>query len=381
MGFDANDIASNHGNDALRDILDCATKDPPPVLEYTNLTLDPIPPRDWVVPQRVPGRNVTLLSGEGAVGKSLLLLQLSAAISLARDWIGTLPVTGPVIYLSCEDDDEEICRRLEAIAEHYKATRADIAEQLRVLSFAGRDSVLAYTDRHDRVRPTPLFEQFKADAVRLRPKLIVIDTVADVFGGNENDRAQVRQFVTMVRGLALEVDGAVILASHPSLSGISSGSGMSGSTGWHNSVRSRMYLTAAPDIEDDDLRLLQVKKANYGPVSENIVLRWRNGVYVPEPHEGSLERAVADRKIDDLFLDLLRRLARQQRNVSDRKGPSYAPTVFAREAEAKKAKVPSKQFAEAMVRLFAADKIAVVIEGPPSHRRTRLVEVNHEPSN
>jgi hypothetical protein len=33
-----------------------------------------------------------------------------------------------------------------------------------------------------------------------------------------------------------------MLLSHPSLTGINSGTGLSGTTGWHNSVRARMYF-------------------------------------------------------------------------------------------------------------------------------------------
>jgi RecA-family ATPase len=345
---------------------------------FIDITRDPIPPRYWVVPQRVPGRNVTLISGEGAVGKSLLLLQLSTAIVLARDWIGTVPISGPVIYLNCEDDEDEICRRLEAVCSYYGVTRADIAAQLHVLSFAGRDAILAYVDRSDRVRPTRLFEQLKKDALKIRPKLIVIDTVADVFAGNENDRAQTRQFITLQRGLAIEIDGAIILASHPSLTGIASGSGLSGTTAWHNSVRARMYMKSAADDSDDDLRLLQVKKNNYGKVSENIVLRWRDGVYVPEPREGTLEQLATEAKIDNLFLDLLHRFAEQKRNVSPSRSPTHAPSVFADQKEAKEAKIKAKAFAEAMERLLAANKIRIIKEGPPSRQRERLAEAGSD---
>ena len=37
----------------------------------------PVPPRDWAVQDRIARRNVTLLSGEGGVGKSILILQLA----------------------------------------------------------------------------------------------------------------------------------------------------------------------------------------------------------------------------------------------------------------------------------------------------------------
>ena len=207
----------------------------------------------------------------------------------------------------------------------------------------------------------------------LRPKLIVIDTVADTFGGKENDRAQTRQFITMLRGLAIDTGSAVVISAHPSLTGIRSDSGLSGSTGWHNSVRARMYFKPAPG-DDTTLRVLEVKKNNYGPVNEAILLRWRNGVYVVEPSKGTLERMAAEADIDHLFIKLLRRFTEQGRNVSDKVSPSYAPSVFAERAEARAAGATKKALAEAMVRLFAANKIAVVKEGRPSHQKHRIVE-------
>lgn len=57
----------------------------------------------------------------------------------------------------------------------------------------------------------------------IRPRLIVIDNSADVYAGNENDRAQVRQFITLLRGPTIDVGAGLILTSHPSLTGISTG--------------------------------------------------------------------------------------------------------------------------------------------------------------
>ena len=301
-------------------------EEPPTVLSYMDVARKPIPSRQWAVPDRIPAGNVTLLSGEGAIGKSLLLLQLSAAHALGRDWIGTMPQPGPVMYLSCEDDDDELCRQLEATAKHYGAPRNELREYLNVISFAGKDAILASVDhRTGRMLPTDLFNKWKREALQIRPKLIVLDTVADVFAGNENDRAQTRQFVTLMRGAAIESGAAVVLASHPSLTGISTNTGLSGSTAWHNSVRARMYLKAFAESDgntDSGLRVLEVKKNNYGPISESIILRWRDGVYVPEPRTGSLEKMAADKKVDDLFVTLLRRLTEQGRNVTDKRGTS-----------------------------------------------------------
>ena len=82
---------------------------------------------------------------------------------------------------------------------------------------------------------TPIFAKLETETRSLRPKLIVIDPCADVFGGDEVNRAQVRKFVSMLRGLAIDFDCAVLLLSHPSLTGLNSGTGTSGSTAWNNS--------------------------------------------------------------------------------------------------------------------------------------------------
>src|SRR5207302_2667300 len=68
----------------------------------------PPPPREWAVLDRLPLRNVGLLSGEGSVGKTILLLQLAVAHVLEKDWLGTLPNPGPAIYLNAEDEEAEI---------------------------------------------------------------------------------------------------------------------------------------------------------------------------------------------------------------------------------------------------------------------------------
>lgn len=340
---------------------------------FINIADDPIPPREWAVHDRIPMRNVTLVSGEGAIGKSILLLQLSAAMVLGRDWISTLPKQGPVIYLSCEDDDDEIRRRVEAIAAHYQTTRKELAADLHVLSLVGRDPILGFPDRSDRIQKTGLFDQVRKSALTIKPHLIVIDTVADVFAGRENDRSQTRQFITLLRGLAIEADAAVILASHPSLTGISTDTGLSGNTAWHNSVRARAYFKKAPG-NNEDLRVLEWRKNNYGPISENILLRWRNGVYQPEPRPGSLEQLAAEAKIDQIFSDLLPRFTKRGLNVSAKpNAPTYAPAEFAKEKEAKEAKLTRADFEAAMRRLLSAGKIKVENYGPPSRGWTKLV--------
>jgi RecA-family ATPase len=345
-----------------------------PMLDVSAWDGVPVPARDWAVRDRIIRRAVTLLSGEGGIGKSILILQLACAHVLARDWFGQLPEPGPVLYLNAEDDERELHFRLAAIVTHLK-TSFGALKDLHLVPLAGEDALLGVPDRTGIIQPTPLFERLLRAAEKIQPVLIALDTAADMFGGNENDRSQVRQFISLLRRLAITGNSAVLLASHPSLSGINSNSGLSGSTGWHNSVRSRLFFKASEsdDGVSRDLRELEVKKNNYGPTGEVVRMVWRNGVFVPVSSPSSMERAAADQKVEDLFLDLLDRHNRQGQPVSPHPtSPSnYAPTVFAKHREAKG--TGKTAFADAMQRLLDAGAIRIEISGPPSKQRARLV--------
>ena len=180
------------------------TSDPPPLPFIDIAAWDgaTAPEREWVVRDRVPLRNVTLLSGEGGVGKSIVSLHLAVATVLGRDWLNALPKPGPALVICCEDDADELHRRLDRIVEHYSATCGATYEELtdlHLLSLAGQDAVLAAPKRNSLVQATKLFGRIHEAACAIRPRLIVLDNSADVFAGNENDRPQVRQFVTCAK--------------------------------------------------------------------------------------------------------------------------------------------------------------------------------------
>jgi RecA-family ATPase len=89
-----------------------------------------------------------------------------------------------------------------------------------------------------------LFDQIRAAAREHSAKLVVLDTLADIFPGNENDRGQARQFVQTALGrLARELDCAVIVLARPSRSGQNRGSGESDLTGWIGAFRSLPVAT------------------------------------------------------------------------------------------------------------------------------------------
>jgi hypothetical protein len=117
---------------------------------------------------------------------------------------------------------------------------------------------------------------------------------------------------------------------------------------------------------------LTFKKNNYGPVAETVILKYRDGLFLPLRGVGSLDKVAAEAKAEDVFLALLKRFASTNRNASDRTGTTYAPALFVVEDEAKRAGLNKKNLEAAMRRLFQAGKIWNEPYDKPSLKRFRL---------
>jgi RecA-family ATPase len=250
-----------------------------------------------------------------------------------------------------------------------------IENGLYASSYAGEDMTLArFNDGN--MDYTPLFAELFERAQILRPVMIIFDTLSDIFDGDENNRAQVTAFVGLLRQLAVVANCAVIINAHPSQSG--SGTGTSGSTAWHGKVRGRMHLRSATKDEggtDPNLRVLEFKKLQYGALPPKLILHMQDGVFVPATPGGSTDPKIAEQRAEEVFMALLDRFTREGRNVTDKRGTSYAPAAFAKEREAVSERLNKTALADAMLRLFDDRKIHVVTEGPKSKQRTRIVAI------
>lgn len=322
-------------------------------------------------------KQVTLLYGDGGTGKSLAALQLAAATALGRDWLGlSLDGQGPALFFSAEDDREELHRRLDCVARSYGVGLDQLGE-LRWASFAGQDAMLAtFPGRDAHRKETPLFASLKHQMAKHGPKLLVLDTLNDLFGGDENDKAQPRQFIQLLRGLAGSHECAVVLLAHPSKSGMANRTGDSGSVAWSNSSRSRLYMQRIKESDghepNPDARVLTTMKANYGPAGAEVRVEWRAGVF--EPVSGGAVAPGADArkaKAQRVFRELLEELTAKGWHLNPSGGSNYAPRVFAEHPDSEG--VTKKAFTAAMHELLKAGVIEVKEDGPPSKRRKFLV--------
>jgi RecA-family ATPase len=315
-----------------------------PWIDPTKLDGKTVPEREWLVEGLIPARAVTMINGDGGLGKSLLAMQLMTCCALDKPWLGKETAHVKAMGVFCEDDEDELHHRQDAINRHYGCTFADLAD-CRWLSRVGNENTLVefltrYNDgeKREEFEETYLVSHITNAAREFGAQLLVLDSLHDLFSGNENSRQQARQFIQILREIAIEISGAVVLLAHPSMSGMASGTGAAGSTAWNNAVRSRLYLTkptlAADQPEDKDARCLKTMKANYGSTGDEILIRYQSGAFALDGFEdedtGTVARIEA-RSLDHRILDALRNLATNRKPVSDKQRASnYAPRVIMR---------------------------------------------------
>jgi hypothetical protein len=172
-------------------------------------------------------------------------------------------------------------------------------------------------------------------------------------------------------GLARIIPGGTVVATaHPSLGGISSGTGSSGSTAWDATFRARGYLrrpiTEEGDEEPDPYRReLERVKANYATRNETLQLLWKEGVFI----NAALDNYIAGPPppCTDVFLGLLHRILSEGRHVSHKpRADNYAPTVFSSQPDKKDYR--KNEFKRAMEELFAARRIKIASYRGPDRR-------------
>lgn len=337
-----------------------------------------IPERRWLVQDRIPMRQTTLLTGDGGLGKTLLALQLQTACTLGRDWIDLKAEPVKSIGFYCEEEPNELHRRLADILQHYDADFGDL-ENMRLVGRAGEDSFIASASRNGSLSQTALYDALFRECIDFGAQLVIIDTAADVFDGNEIIRREVRAFISLLQRLAMAIDGAVILCAHPSQAGMNSGRGDSGSTAWHNSVRSRLYLTRPKNADGTKERLateriLRPMKANLAGISDDICLNWEQGVFVAKHAPEGMLKSIEDRNDDSRFLKALDAAAELGRNLSDFKTTqNYAPKILADLKETEH--IGRHRLEKAMKRLFDEKriKIGTVGIGLDRHKKRGIV--------
>ena len=298
------------------------------VFTASSLTGEP-PPRVWAVEGYIPQGNVTGMFGAGGVGKSLIAQQLATVMTAGESWLGIPLKQGAVLGYFCEDDRDELWRRQHAINEGIGLPPESLNE-FYMQSRTGMENILMRFEGGIGVK-TKFFKQVEEEARDYHAKLLILDNTAQMFGGNENDRSQVTQFVNSLHGLIAGGELAILLLGHPpkiTASGVQAD--YSGSTAWDACFRSRLFFGRPEHDEDENeedntsYRVLTKKKANYSSVGDEVKVKWEKGFFrLAYEYQDKVKKIEISNKLKEAKAEFCKILA-----VLNKRGQevSHAPT-------------------------------------------------------
>lgn len=204
----------------------------------------PIKPVAWLVESYIEEDALTVMYGPPGKGKSFVALDLSCCIASGMPFHGHLVKPGVVIYIAGEGHNG-IARRLHAWAQHNDTA-------LPELLFVSE----APTDLSNATNAAKVAEAVKqiAEATGESPVLIVIDTMARNFGGDENSATDVGQFIRNVDALRRHWKATVLIVHHSGKDGERGARGSSALKG----AADAEYEVSRSD-EDKQVRLIPRK--------------------------------------------------------------------------------------------------------------------------
>jgi hypothetical protein len=253
----------------------------PVSLDWGQFVQDPPEPK-FLIPGWLPDGVVTLFAAHGGTGKSYMSLYIALCLATGRHPFepGAAVERIKVLLYSAEDNMMVMQSRLARYMRQLDVEAVDLDGWLDIRDATGCDNVL-FTGDEKRVegRTTARFKWLADQVQEFGAGLLIFDNASDAMDANENDRAKVRQFVTSLTRLA----PAVLLLAHvdaaSSMSAHEDAKGYSGSTGWHNSARSRWFMSR---VKDSDDILLTLPKVNYAKAGLEAVVRWSDSEKVFE---------------------------------------------------------------------------------------------------
>ena len=214
--------------------------------------------REWLIQDWMPENTVTMFTGDGGAGKSWLTLQAVCQVCcgfrdayLDPDFekVADFTARRDVVFATYEDEPAEIKRRLKTLADEMlwiEDSLTTIYLHLHIVDMRGIGSVWGPGMGKHIANTGDLLsagEDLRAICEEKKARLLVLDPLSGAFGGNENDRTAVYDFVSSFRGWGDTAKCAMLVIGHLPKSQEGKEAGFSGSTAWEASARSMWKLS------------------------------------------------------------------------------------------------------------------------------------------
>lgn len=293
------------------------------------------PPRDFVIHDLLLAAKSLLWAGLGGVSKSQLLLQAAICSVLGLPFMGRMTTACAALLMFGEEDNEEISRRVNAIAKVMKLSAEQlglVTKRLCAFPMVGIDMRLTQPIA-GALESSGFAQEIIEAAERLEAesglpvRLIGLDHLGLIHGGDFNAREDAVQTMRQVNYIAQETGAAVVVLAHSPKASINkdaaTASDVAGSAGFVDQSRGVWVIGTmdeaegkrygiAPDERKQYVSLTNVK-ANY-TASGSVIWMERRPVDAYEVsvlhhttmHEPAKEPKGGNNKIRTAILELLK---------------------------------------------------------------------------
>ncbi|WP_137169203.1 helicase RepA family protein [Marinomonas sp. FW-1] len=205
-----------------------------------------IKPNNWLIKDYLEVDSLSLIYGAPANGKSFVAIDWAACIATGKDWHGQKVKQGAVFYLAGEGFNG--LNKRQAAWERVNGKRLSTAP----LYTSNKAAVL--TDL-TQLQEMMMVIQSMIQETNEKPALLVVDTLARCFGGNENAADDMSRFISNLDTIRAVFGCSVLVVHH---SGKDTDKGARGSTALKGAVDTEYSCSLT---ETDSGKVITIKNS------------------------------------------------------------------------------------------------------------------------
>ena len=241
----------------------------------------------WILEPLIPFKAITILDGLGGSGKSWFALDISYSISTGTNFVDKFPVKqrGVVLYLTAEEVPQMFVQRLDLIRKYYPGNKnfkwlSLLDEKLDIIpSMCKKDGGIPAR--------TEMFDVLEYLISTRSPILVVIDSMINFYGLNENSSDDAIFFFESLKSLIRKYQTSFLLLHHQNKEGMKAQSddvaSFRGSGTFREQARSRIIYKRIRINNSMNARKIILEKNNYySNLSDSlpVYLRFENGKHI-----------------------------------------------------------------------------------------------------
>ena len=173
---------------------------------YHDLMAKPPKPMEWVMDRMIPKVGVSILAGDGGIGKSWLALHLAQCVASGTKFLGVYPVTQGKVWI-IDEESSEISTKQRCEKLHLGTPITNRNLDIYISAFSG-------INIDDEVDMRWLLKTVK----EISPSLVIIDALIRVHTKEENSAKEMQGVLRQAKMLADEGNTSILITHHTSKS-------------------------------------------------------------------------------------------------------------------------------------------------------------------